>query len=135
MPIYKVRKPFEHNRVLYLPEDSTLFVGIADGRKVPSGGGGDAILDRTGYVEVPEFVAAQHIGDTLASLDSEIADLEKKRDEALKIAKGAQELLDARKKQLDAVKTKRAAVGVGGAEAAAIANTEAPFSKEKGKGK
>ena len=87
MPIYKVRKPFEHNRVLYLPEDSILFVGVADGRKVPSGGGGDAVLDRTGYVEVPEFVAAQHIGDTLASLDSEIAELEKKRDEALKTAK------------------------------------------------
>ena len=124
--IYKVTGNIEHGGILHLPEGSREHLGIPADVKVPSMGGvqGGCLVDRTGFIEMTESEAAPHMGGALASLDSEIEKLEKKRDEALAVAKRAQADLDARKAQLAQLQAKRAALGIGGIESAAIANTE-----------
>lgn len=94
---------------------------------------GGCLVNRTGFIEMTESEAAPHMGGALASLDSEIEKLEKKRDEALAVAKRAQADLDARKSQLAELKDRKAALGIGGMEKAAIANTEDKQPKGKGK--
>ena len=118
-----------------MPEGSREHLGIPADVKVPSMGGvqGGCLVNRTGFIEMTESEAAPHMGGALASLDSEIEKLEKKRDEALAVAKRAQADLDARKSQLAELKDRKAALGIGGMEKAAIANTEDKQPKGKGK--
>jgi hypothetical protein len=100
LKVYKVISRIDTTDSIHVPEGK-----VANGDLLPSGANGKLVpVDSTGFIELTDAEATRlmEIG-AISPLDLEIAALEEKRDEALRIAKEAEAALVERKKQLQSV--------------------------------
>jgi hypothetical protein len=118
--VYKVITRIDSGSAIFVPE------GKAEhGSKATSLGSGLIVpVDSTGFVELSDEDAARLLkAGAITSLDFEIAELEKKRDQALKTAAGAQAALDERKAQLEKVIAQKRHTGIGAVEEKAVSQS------------